>query len=107
MTSSATTMRSVMRRATTLLTYAALGAAIGAPAPLRAQASDSARADSARRAAGPPGTDIWVATLSVRHDTVVIGRPENVTHRLGYDNQPAFTPDGRSVLYTSIGADGQ
>jgi dipeptidyl aminopeptidase/acylaminoacyl peptidase len=38
---------------------------------------------------------------------MVLGKPVNVTHRAGYDNQPAFTPDGRSVYYTSTREDGQ
>ena len=36
-----------------------------------------------------------------------LGTPRNVTNRAGYDNQPSFTPDGRSILYTSIHEDGQ
>jgi dipeptidyl aminopeptidase/acylaminoacyl peptidase len=35
------------------------------------------------------------------------GRPINITKRPGYDNQPSFTPDSRSVLYTSTRDDGQ
>jgi hypothetical protein len=53
------------------------------------------------------GTDVFVATLSVRGSSVTVGRPRNVTQRAGYDNQPAFTPDGASVLYTSIREDAQ
>ena len=74
-------------------------------APVAAQV---APADSAPAAvAGPPGTDIWVATLSVRGAAIRVGEAENVTRRPGYDNQPAFTRDGRYVLFTSIGPDGQ
>ena len=53
------------------------------------------------------GSDIFVATLQQTGRSVTIGTPANVTKRAGYDNQPWFTPDGRSLLYTSIGADGQ
>jgi WD40 repeat protein len=56
---------------------------------------------------GPPGTDIWVADLAIRDGRVSVGKPVNVTARPGYDNQPAFLPDGSGVLYTRIGADGQ
>jgi hypothetical protein len=56
---------------------------------------------------GPPGTDIWVADLVIRAGRVAIGKPVNVTARPGYDNQPAFLPDGSGFLYTRIGADGQ
>lgn len=56
---------------------------------------------------GPPGTDIWVADLTIRAGRAAIRAPVNVTARPGYDNQPAFLPDGSGVLYTRIGADGQ
>lgn len=58
-------------------------------------------------AAQTPGTDIWLADLSVRDGRVAVGKPANVTARAGYDNQPAFLPDGSGFLYTRIGADGQ
>ena len=56
---------------------------------------------------GPPGTDVWVADLSIRAGRVTIGKPVNVTARSGYDNQPTFLPDGSGFLYTRIGSDGQ
>jgi hypothetical protein len=56
---------------------------------------------------GPPGTDIWVADVRIRDGRVSVGKPVNVTARPGYDNQPAFLPDGSGFLYTRIGADGQ
>jgi hypothetical protein len=75
----------------------------------------SARALSAQAApapAGPPATDIFVASLRStvgpdggRHWDV--GTALNVTQRAGYDNQPAFLPDGSGFWYTAIGADAQ
>jgi WD40 repeat protein len=62
---------------------------------------------AAMPAQGPPGTDIWVADLTIRDGHVNVSRPVNVTARPGYDNQPAFLPDGSGLLYTRIGADGQ
>ena len=56
---------------------------------------------------GPPGTDIWVADLTMRAGRVSVGKPVNVTARPGYDNQPAFLPDGSGFLYTRISAAGQ
>ena len=50
----------------------------------------------------PPATDIYVADLRVVQGRVTVGTPVNVTNRPGYDNQPAFLPDGRSILYTSV-----
>lgn len=58
-------------------------------------------------AQGPPGTDIWVADLTLRGGRVAVGTPVNLTARPGYDNQPAFLPDGSALLYTRIGADAQ
>ena len=55
-------------------------------------------------AQGPPGTDIFLAGVHARGagDRIQVDAPVNVTHRTGYDNQPFFTPDGRSFLYTSV-----
>jgi hypothetical protein len=54
-----------------------------------------------------PSSDIFLAPLSRIGDSIVVGAPINVTNRAGYDNQPSFLPDSRSILYTVIGADGQ
>src|SRR5262249_36264272 len=48
----------------------------------------------------PPDTDIFLATLSARGQAAV-ARAVNITHTPGYDNQPSFTPDGASLLFTS------
>ena len=50
----------------------------------------------------PPATEIYLADLRVIQGRVTIGTPLNVTNRPGYDNQPAFLPDGRTILYTSV-----
>jgi len=54
-----------------------------------------------------PATDIFLAPLSVQNGRPVIGTPVNITNRRGYDNQPSFTPDNRTLLFTSIHDDGQ
>jgi hypothetical protein len=51
---------------------------------------------------GPPATDVFVADLTITGGAVTVSAPRNVTRRAGYDNQPAFLPDGRSFLYTCI-----
>lgn len=51
---------------------------------------------------GPPATDVYLADLRVVQGRVTVGTAVNVTSRPGYDNQPAFLPDGRSILYTSV-----
>ena len=45
--------------------------------------------------------------LAIRDSGVSVGVPLNITVRAGYDNQPSFTPDGRSVLFTSTRSDAQ
>ena len=60
---------------------------------------------AALSAQGSPSTDIWTATLSGR-GAPHVGRAVNLTNRTGYDNQPSFTPDGASILYTVIDSKG-
>ncbi|MCI0435357.1 MAG: hypothetical protein L0271_17200 [Gemmatimonadetes bacterium] len=48
------------------------------------------------------GTDIHLATLTERNGVLEVSAPENVTRRPGYDNQPYFAPDGRSLWFTRI-----
>lgn len=52
-------------------------------------------------AAQAPGTDIYLATLYREGLGLGVGSVVNVTSRPGYDNQPSFTPDGRSIFFTS------
>jgi dipeptidyl aminopeptidase/acylaminoacyl peptidase len=68
-----------MKRAAVLLALLA--------APLAAQA--------------PPGTDIFLMPLTMTGGSLATGAPRNLTARIGYDNQPFFSPDGRSIYYTS------
>ena len=63
-------------------------------------------ASASALAAQAPGTDIYVATLERSGGALSVGAPRNLTARRGYDNQPFFTPDGRSLYFTS-GRDGQ
>ncbi|HEX9798611.1 MAG TPA: hypothetical protein VGC00_00430 [Thermoanaerobaculia bacterium] len=74
---------------------------IFALASLAALASAVAAAQPA-----PPATDVWVAELVRDGEAWRIEAPRNLTDRDGYDNQPAFTPDGAKLLYTSF-RDGQ
>ena len=54
-----------------------------------------------------PDTDVYIAELTMRGGRPVIGPAVNVTRRAGYDNQPHFALDGRSILYTAIDSTGQ
>jgi hypothetical protein len=75
--------REITRRAL----YLALAAGLVLPVHAGAQAS----------------SDIFLAEVSGRGaGPLRLGAPVNLTLRPGYDNQPHFTPDGGSILYTSI-----
>ncbi|GAB4036063.1 TolB family protein [Spirosoma gilvum] len=50
-------------------------------------------------------TDIFLVDVTL--SPLKVGTPQNITQRKGYDNQPSFSPDGTSLLYTSMQADGQ
>lgn len=61
---------------------------------------------SSMLAQAPPSTDIYLVELTPQGAGVELGEPINLTDREGYDNQPAFSPDGKTLYYTSE-ADGQ
>lgn len=56
---------------------------------------------AAQLAAQSSNTDVYLARITRIGDSIVVGRPVNVTHRPGYDNQPSFAADSRSILYTA------
>lgn len=45
-------------------------------------------------------TEVWLGKLDMR-DGFVITDLRNISDHPGYDNQPAFFPDGKTVVYTS------
>jgi len=49
-----------------------------------------------------PDTDIWLLDVRDSLGGIALKNPVNFTNRDGYDNQPAFSPDGRYILFTSI-----
>ena len=49
-----------------------------------------------------PDTEIYLADFSSADGKIKIAYPANITNRKGYDNQPAFTPDGKKVFYVSV-----
>src|SRR5471030_1094663 len=61
----------------------------------------AAQPPAAPPATAPPDTEIFLAPLT-RGAAPAVGRPVNITNSPGYDNQPAFTPDGAVILFTSI-----
>lgn len=66
-----------------------------------------AAAGTAGAQAAPPSTDVFLAPLTIRGDEIAVGAAVNATQRPGYDNQPAFLPDGSGFLYTSTRDDAQ
>jgi hypothetical protein len=52
-----------------------------------------------------PATDVFLA--KVRYEPIRIDSVKNATKRPGYDNQPSFASDGKSILFTSIREDNQ
>lgn len=81
-----------------IVALAAAAAACGEP-------TDGLPVDSP--ATAPVDTDVWVAELLDSGRRLRVGTPHNATDRPGYDNQPAFLPDGSGFLYTSIDQNGQ
>src|SRR6266571_163493 len=53
-------------------------------------------------AAAPPASDIFIADVVSRNGKMKLGLPVKITSWVGYNNQPSFTADGQSILYTSI-----
>lgn len=51
--------------------------------------------------AAPPASEIYLVTVTSDGDALKLGEPLNSSNSAGYDNQPAFTPDGRAILFTS------
>ena len=49
-----------------------------------------------------PETDIFISRISKEGGKMVFSTPENITRRKGYDNQPFFMPDGKSLLYVAV-----
>jgi Tol biopolymer transport system component len=54
-----------------------------------------------------PETDLWLFKLKTEDKKLILGEGKNITSRKGYDNQPCFAPDNKSILYVSIREDNQ
>ena len=46
-------------------------------------------------------TEVWLGPLDLREGRFVVGEMKNISNHPGYDNQPAFAADGKSVLFSS------
>jgi len=49
-----------------------------------------------------PETDIWLFKLEKKEGKYLYTNPLNITNRAGYDNQPTFSLDSKSILYVVI-----
>ena len=46
-------------------------------------------------------TEVWLGPLDMAEGRFVVGEMKNISNHPGYDNQPAFEADGKSVLFSS------
>lgn len=93
--------RTAQRLLFVLLTSLALLVCAHAQQPTPAAAPPSSAAPPSTAAQAPPDTDIFVVSVTQNGSSWTFGEPANITRRAGYDNQPSFLPDGRSLLFTS------
>ncbi len=49
-----------------------------------------------------PETDIFLFKVEKKDSVYVLKNPLNISHRKGYDNQPIFNSDNKSILYVRI-----
>lgn len=49
-----------------------------------------------------PETDIFISRINMQNGKMGFSKPENITHRKGYDNQPFFLPDGKGLLFVVV-----
>lgn len=54
-----------------------------------------------------PNTDLWLFKIKNEKGKLSLQKGENITKREGYDNQPSFSEDGKSIYYVSIREDKQ
>jgi hypothetical protein len=89
---------SVQRRLPVRVRFRRAFVAIGVSLPLLLTACER---DRSRGEAPPYTTDIFLVEITEENGRLVPGPPVNLTDREGYDNQPAFLPDGGALLYAS------
>ena len=86
------------RGAVALACFAWVVAGLSARAAARPGHGAASPTRSASPVAQAPATDIFLVDLACAAARSSLGRPQRVTEREGYDNQPAFSPDGRCAL---------
>ena len=57
----------------------------------------------ARAQTAPPNpTNLWLVPLRWSGDRVTVGEPVKLTGDRGLNSQPAFTPDGRAIVFSAV-----
>ena len=51
---------------------------------------------------GQNATEIYLFDLVKTDDSYILKNPVNISNSKGFDNQPSFTEDGRSILFSSV-----
>lgn len=54
-----------------------------------------------------PDTDVWLFKLEKNKTELKLTEPKNISNRLGYDNQPKFSKDSKTIYYASVHDDKQ
>ncbi|GAB4242132.1 MAG: hypothetical protein Tsb0034_19500 [Ekhidna sp.] len=50
-------------------------------------------------AVSQPNTEVYLFDLDLSNEGAPLSNPVNISENPGYDNQPSFWPDGKSILY--------
>jgi dipeptidyl aminopeptidase/acylaminoacyl peptidase len=48
-----------------------------------------------------PVTEIYLADIEIKNNLIKIEKASDITNQKGYNNQPSFSPDGKSIFYSS------
>jgi len=54
-----------------------------------------------------PNTELWLFKIENSKQGPLFSKPQNITNREGYDNQPSFSADGKKIFYVSVREDKQ
>src|SRR5215216_3149842 len=56
----------------------------------------------AARAQSPNPVNLWLVDLHWTGSRLSVGSPIKLTHDEGSNSQPAFTPDGRAIVFSAV-----